>query len=115
MPSASQIPFKNVNQFSNVKYKRMCEQFNNEVSKTAAERLWSNGLCERYNGVIKESVKKVVEDVKCSLETASAWAVSAKTRCIQIIDIVQIRLSQEEIQICPVFSKINFQLCNQEK
>ena len=51
-------------QFSNDEYnKRMCEQFNIEVSKTAAEILWSNRLCERYNDVIKESVKKVVEDV----------------------------------------------------
>ena len=47
-------------------------------TKTADESLWSNGLCERYNGVIKESVKKVVEDVKCLLETADAWAVSTK-------------------------------------
>ena len=49
-----------------------------KFQKHTAESLWSNGLCERYNGVIKEYVKKVVEDVRRSLETAIAWAVSAK-------------------------------------
>ena len=68
----------NVGEFSNDEYKQMCELFNIDVSKTAAESPCSCGLCERHNGVIKESVKKVVEDVKCSLETADAWAVSAK-------------------------------------
>ena len=47
----------------------MCEQFNIKVSNTAAEGLWSNGYRERC---------KVVEDVKCSLETAVAWAISVK-------------------------------------
>ena len=47
----------------------MCKQFNIEMSITAAESLWSNGYCERY---------RVVEDVKCSLDIAVAWAVSVK-------------------------------------
>lgn len=37
-----------------------------------------NGTCERHNGIIKESIKKVVEETGCSLETAVSWAVSAK-------------------------------------
>ena len=68
----------NGGEFLNEQYKEMCEMFNFEEAKTAAESPWSNGTCERHNGVIKESVKKVVEDLGCKLETAVAWAVSAK-------------------------------------
>ena len=68
----------NGGEFSNDEYKKMCEQFNIEVSKMAAESLWSNGFCKRHIVVIKESVIKVAENVKCSLETVVAWAVSAK-------------------------------------
>ena len=50
----------NGGEFSNDEYKQMCEQFNIKVSTTAAESPQSNGLCERHNGVIKESVKKPV-------------------------------------------------------
>ena len=36
--------------------------FNIEEAKTAAESPWSNGVCERHNAVIKESVRKTMED-----------------------------------------------------
>ena len=50
--------------FLNDEHKQMCKQFKIEVSKAAAESLWSNGLCEAYYGAIKKSVRKVVEVVK---------------------------------------------------
>ena len=56
----------------------MCEKLNIRMMKTAAESPWSNGVCERHNAVIKESILKTMEESKCSLETATAWAVSAK-------------------------------------
>ena len=56
----------------------MCEAFGIEMMKTSAESPWSNGLCERHNGVLKESILKTVEDGNCTYETATAWAVSAK-------------------------------------
>ena len=68
----------NGGEFSNQEYKDMCEVYNIEMMKTGAESPWSNGLCERHNGVLKESILKTMEDSKCSLETATAWAVSAK-------------------------------------
>ena len=52
--------------------------FDIEIVKTAAESPWANGLCERHNGVIKESVKKIIEDTRCTLEVAASWATSAK-------------------------------------
>ena len=45
---------------------------------TGAESPWSNGVCERYNGVIEECVIKTLEDTKCSFDVTVAWAVSAK-------------------------------------
>ena len=68
----------NGGEFSNNVYTDLCEQFNIQMAKTAAESLWSNGLCERHNGVIKESVNKVIEDASCSLETVLFWSISAK-------------------------------------
>ena len=56
----------------------MCEAYGIEMMKTSAESPWSNGLCERHNGVLKESILKTIEDSQCSIETATAWAVSAK-------------------------------------
>ena len=68
----------NGGEFANAEYNDMCEAFDIEMLKTSAESPWSNGLCERHNGVIKESVLKIIDDTKCSLETAVAWAVSSK-------------------------------------
>ena len=38
----------------------------------------SNGVVERNNKVLYEALMKTMEDAKCDLETALAWAVSAK-------------------------------------
>ena len=56
----------------------MGEKLNTKVKSTAAESPWSNGVNERHNGVLGEMVMKTLEDSRCSLQTAVAWAVSAK-------------------------------------
>ena len=48
------------------------------MKTTGAESPWSNGVCERYNGVIEKCVIKTLEDTKCSFDIAVAWGVSAK-------------------------------------
>ena len=68
----------NGGEFANHEYRSMCEAMNIEMMKTAAESPWSNGVCERHNAVIKESVLKTIEDTNCSADTAVAWAISAK-------------------------------------
>ena len=55
----------NGSEFSNETYK--------EKSTTAAESLWLNGLCERHNEVIKESVEEVIEETGYTIETAVTW------------------------------------------
>ena len=68
----------NGGEFSNATYSEMCNAFNIEEGKTAAESPWSNGMVERHNQIIKESVRKTLEDTNTSIETAVVWAISAK-------------------------------------
>ena len=76
--SPSQVLSDNGAEFNNEDFRSMAENFNIRVTTTAAESPWSNGCNERYNGIISEMVKKVLNETKCSLEIALAWAVSAK-------------------------------------
>ena len=56
----------------------LAEKCNIVIKTTAAESPWSNGLCERHNGLIGRNIHKVRLDTGCSLEIALAWSVSAK-------------------------------------
>ena len=76
--SPRQVLSDNGAEFNNEDFRSMAENFNIRVTTTAAESPWSNGCNERYNGIISEMVKKVLNETKCSLEIALAWAVSAK-------------------------------------
>ena len=56
-----------------------CQFFNIEVRSTAAYSPWSNGLCERHNGLIAQTVNKIKEENKSlPLDVVLAWAVNAK-------------------------------------
>ena len=65
-------------EFENDTFKEMAEAFNIEVSTTPGEAPFSNGVVERGNKMLYETMMKTKEDNKCSMETALAWAVSAK-------------------------------------
>ena len=58
----------------------LASEFNHTVAMDLItyESPWSNNVCERHNAVIKESVRKTMEDTGCKLKTAVVWAVSAK-------------------------------------
>ena len=68
----------NGGEFVNSTFVDMCESLNINFITTAAESPWSNGLVERHNGIIGEVVKKILEEVDCSIEVALCWAVNAK-------------------------------------
>ena len=68
----------NGGEFSNGKFRELCEKLNVRVHTTAAESPWSNGLCERHNAVIADMVTKVKDDTGCSLDLAVNWSVNAK-------------------------------------
>ena len=68
----------NGGEFANQELMDMAEAFNINLVTTPAESPWANGLCERYNSVLGEMTCKILEDVKCHISVAVAWAVNAK-------------------------------------
>ena len=67
----------NGGEFNNDDFKQLCEKFNVEVTATAAESPWSNGVVERHNSTVGAMVSKLVADGH-SLDDAARWACSAK-------------------------------------
>ena len=74
----------NGGEFSNDEVRDMCQNFNIEVLTTAAYSPWSNGLLERHNKILTETLMKIRSDNQNQLarkfnwETALAWALMAK-------------------------------------
>ena len=68
----------NGGEFDSGAFRETCEQLNVQVATSAAYSPFSNGIVERNNATIYESMKKTVEDQKCKPEIALASAVSAK-------------------------------------
>lgn len=68
----------NGGEFNNSDMHKFGEAFNVKIMTTAAESPWSNGVCERLNGVLGDMVRKVIADCGCDVEVALAWAVSAR-------------------------------------
>ena len=49
------------------------------IKTTATESPWSSGLIERHNGVLGNTMKKMMSEKRnYSLETNVAWAIAAK-------------------------------------
>ena len=56
---------ENGGEFYNDVFRDFCENLNITIKITAAESPWNNGLIKRRNGIIGESVSKVMSDVNC--------------------------------------------------
>ena len=67
----------NEGEFNNF-FREMGEQRNINLKTTGAESPWSNGIVEKHNGIIGNMTGNVLLDVKCSLDVALAWCLSAK-------------------------------------
>ena len=52
--------------------------YNIRMVCTAAESPFSNGICERSNALLGNSVNKIIEDCQCDVEIALSWAVAAR-------------------------------------
>ena len=63
-------------------FRDLPENFNITVKTTPAYSPWSNGLCEKHNHMLTETVLRVKENNKCDWETALAWSVCAKNSLI---------------------------------
>ena len=60
------------------------EKFNIIIKTTAAESPWSNGLCERHNGILNNQLNKILNNNICSIDVAIHWAVAAKNSLANI-------------------------------
>ena len=74
----NKILVDNDGEFDNTEFQALCENFNISICTTAVESPWRNGLIERHNAVFGLTVTKTMEDIKCDLQLAVSWAVSAK-------------------------------------
>ena len=77
--SAKKFLVDNRGEFDNDEFRSLCENINIRICTTAAESPCSNGIVERHNATLGFSVQKIIDDLKCDLSLAVAWAVSAKT------------------------------------
>lgn len=68
----------NGGEFVNETFMQMSYKLGVDVKTTGAEAPWSNGLCERHNGIIGEAVHKIIDETGVSVEIALAWAIAAK-------------------------------------
>ena len=65
-------------EFNNSIMRELGDKFGIKILTTAAESPWSNGICERLNGVLSNLVNKILHESHCDLEIALSWAVSAR-------------------------------------
>lgn len=75
---AGKFMVDNGGEFDNSEFIDFCEKLNIRIVTTAAESPWSNGIVERHNAIIGETVRKIMNDQNCELEVALSWAISAK-------------------------------------
>ena len=74
----------NGGEFVNSEIVDFAEKFNIDLETTAAESAWSNGLVERHNGVLNDTLQKVIADTNCSIEIALNWAIAAKNCLLNV-------------------------------
>ena len=68
----------NGGEFNNDDLRDLGDCFNIKILSTAAQAPFSNGICERLNGILGSMVSKISADAQCGIRTALAWAVSAR-------------------------------------
>ena len=68
----------NGGEFSNHSFREMNEKLNVQTCTTAGESPFSNGVVERHNSVLYETMSKTMLEAKVDDHTALAWAVSSK-------------------------------------
>lgn len=67
----------NGGEFLNHDFLELCDKLNINMKMTAAESPWSNGIVERHNAVLNNTLNKTLEEIE-DFDMALAWAVQAK-------------------------------------
>ena len=68
----------NGGEFVNESFTEMCAVMNINFKTSPSESPWCNGTVERHNGLLANMIDAVLEDTKCNVDIATAWAVNAK-------------------------------------
>ena len=68
----------NGREFQNEKVRRMAERWSTKLLATATESPWSNGLCEKMVGILKESWRKMKDEEGIDDSMALRWVVCAR-------------------------------------
>ena len=68
----------NGGEFNNSELQDMAENLNITLKTTPADSPFSNGLVERYNAVLTETLLKVRDEYKLDWEISLGWAINAK-------------------------------------
>ena len=74
----------NGGEFNSQIFRDMAENLNMSVKTTAGYSPWSNGVVERHNATLTDTLKKVRESSDLSWETAICWAVNAKNSLLSV-------------------------------
>ena len=68
----------NGGEFANGVYEEVAEKLGIEIVRPPAESPFSNGIVERHNKILHETMVKTIDDTHCEPDIALAWACSAK-------------------------------------
>ena len=74
----------NGGEFNSQIFRDMAENLNMSVKTTAGYSPWSNGVVERHNATLTDTLIKMRENSDLSWETAICWAVNAKNSLLSV-------------------------------
>ncbi|CAC5404047.1 unnamed protein product [Mytilus coruscus] len=74
----------NGGEFNSQIFRDMAENLNMSVKTTAGYSPWSNGVVERHNATLTETINKMRESSNLSWEMAVSWAVHAKNSLLNM-------------------------------
>ncbi|CAG2240933.1 unnamed protein product [Mytilus edulis] len=74
----------NGGEFNSQIFRDMAENLNMSVKTTAGYSPWSNGVVERHNITLTETINKMRESSNLSWETSVSWAVHAKNSLLNV-------------------------------
>ena len=84
---------ENGDEFANKLFLELAETMNIRVMTTAAESPWSNGLVERHNATLAETLHKVLAEHPVNLDVALAWSIQAKNSLTNVHGFAPVQLA----------------------
>ena len=104
-PPSRAILSDNGGEFCNEKFQEFAESFNLEVKATGSHSPFSNGICERHNALLTDTLEKVTRDhPEIDLDTRLTYACMAKNSLSMFPVFLHTKLFWEEIQIFDLIS-----------